>query len=192
MAPHRVPSASTLYRHRLSVHMGLYRWMAAIHVEMLRGPLVRWGTLDSSPQGSMDWLLSGATVMTMRDALESVTDALTLIELGTGPDSQEARERQHAIVARLEPRLRIAQGTPTGLGSGRSSLTYKVHALAHSVRLCTNTWPDACMLLRSTVSWTADLGTESGISGFHGDASTLFPVCSRRGHGPAQFWSGRA
>lgn len=172
---HRVPSSTALYRHRLRVHIGLCRLLADVHAEVLKGPIMRRGTLDSSPQGSMDWLLAGATVMTTADTLQTLSDARRLIELGRAEVSEQSIAEQHAMVSRTEPRLRIEQGTPTGLGSGRSSLVYKVHALAHSVRLCSADWPDACALLRGTLTWTADMGTESGIANFHGNAATLFP-----------------
>ncbi len=57
--------------------------------------------------------------------------------------------------------LRYKAEVPTCLGSGKTSLPRKVHAWAHAVRLASSSWSDACPLLRSSTTWTSDLGTES-------------------------------
>ena len=65
----RTPSSTTMYRHRLTLHQGYRRWLGQVHKAYLTSPggMFRWGTLDSSPQGAWDWLLSGATIMKASD-----------------------------------------------------------------------------------------------------------------------------
>ena len=66
------------------------------------------------------------------------------------------------------------QLTPTALGSGRSSLVHKVHAIAHSARLSAADWRYTCRMMNETLSWTGDLGVESGMPGFKGNVCRLF------------------
>ena len=61
----RVPSPTTLYRHRLTLHVGFCMWMAAKTQELLNTSegVVRYMTADSSLQGAHDWFLAGATTI---------------------------------------------------------------------------------------------------------------------------------
>jgi hypothetical protein len=174
--PHSVATPSVLYRHRLTLHIGFCQWVASVHHELLSAAegVVRWSTVDSSPQGGWDWLLSGSAVLRVSDCVVCFRDAQELIALGRGQlDNDETRAAQTFIVDRLSPRLCLTQGVPTGLGSGRSKLRHKVQALLHATKLMTQTWPEACSLLSRTFSFTGDLGTESRISGFAGSARQL-------------------
>ena len=60
-----VPSTTTLYRHRLTLHIGFCLWLARLSDAMLAKPrgVVRFATADSSPQGRFDWILCGATTI---------------------------------------------------------------------------------------------------------------------------------
>ena len=66
--------------------------------------------------------------------------------------------------------LKPARCVPAGIGSGRAKLPNKVQALLHATKLTTQTWPEACRLLRETFTFTGDLGTESRLSSFSGSA----------------------
>ena len=172
----RVPGRSTMYRHRLTFHQGFCRWLGKCARVMLSssGGVTRWGTLDSSPQGSFDWLLTGASTMCSCDLSACYRDANRLIALGQGPISDEACDEQKIIHLRLSPLLQIVQGVPTAVGSGRASVKYKIHSMCHSTRLTSWTWEDTAELINSTATWTGDLGTESGVNKFRGNLRTLF------------------
>ena len=53
-------------------------------------------------------------------------------------------------------------GVAAAVGSAKASVLRKVQALSHSQRLTAQGWVQTARLLNSTVSWTGDLGTESG------------------------------
>ena len=174
--PRRVPGSATLYRHRLTVHIAFCRWVSNINNSTIlsNSGFCRWGTLDASPQGSWDWLLAGATLARMSDIETCLHDANRLISLGNKHDAQETCLEQASIASRLAEHLTIVQGTPTAVGAGRSGLVRKVHALAHSVRLSAANWKQTCKLLNETVTWTADLGVESGLNMFRGNVCAMF------------------
>jgi hypothetical protein len=61
---HTVPSQTTLYRHRLTIHMAYCKLVQKQISHMLtEGAVARWGTMDSSPQASHNWLMVGFTTM---------------------------------------------------------------------------------------------------------------------------------
>ena len=75
-------------------------------------------------------------------------------------------------MARLKERLTIWQSVPSALG--RSSLKHKVHAMAHALRLTSGSWQSTARLLRSTLTFTGDLGPESKFPLFACKVSALF------------------
>eukprot|EP00959_Pyramimonas_sp_CCMP1952_P036754 768883-Pyramimonas_sp.AAC.1 len=67
-----------------------------------------------------------------------------LVELDISDDSTDAAKAESfKLIAFLRPRLRLIQGVPVGLGSGRGSLAHKLHALTHATRLTSASWADA-------------------------------------------------
>ena len=64
------------------------------------------------------------------------------------------------------------QSVPTALG--RTSLKHKVHALGHALRLTSQSWQNVGKLLRSTLTVTGDLGTESRFPYFAASLRSLF------------------
>lgn len=78
-----------------------------------------------------------------------------------GTEITEAEELH--IQTDLRSILQLEQGTPVAVGSGRSSLKYKLHACAHSVKLTSLSWRRACEQMTRTCTWVGDLG-ETGIS----------------------------
>ena len=89
-------------------------------------------------------------------------------EEADGPDPHAEQ-----AVTLLAETLVFQQGVPAALGSGCASLKHKVHAILHSVKLCSKTFRDACRALNSTVSWVGDLGVERLITTVHLNASEL-------------------
>ena len=176
--PRRIPSRTSLYRHRLTVHIGLCRWLAASCLPILLDEegFCRWGTLDASPQGAWDWVLSGATLVAGSQLRRCFEDANQLIALGRSDTAAEEDNisQQHVLARQLAESLCVVQGTPAAVGSGRAGLLHKVHALAHSTRLSAPDWKSTCDMLNGTLTWTADLGVESGLNSFKGNVCTLF------------------
>ena len=72
-------------------------------------------------------------------------------------------EEELQIQTDLRSILLLEQGTPVAVGSGRSSLKYKIHACTHSVKLASRSWRRACEQMTRTCTWVGDLG-ETGIS----------------------------
>lgn len=165
--PMQIPSSTTLYRHRLTLHMAWCRWTAEGIRQLLEdsGGVCRWGTLDSSQQGNFDLLYSGSTTMLAKDLTPRFRDAMEIIR--TRPRHQNRDDHDgvglHARAQTLQESLVWKAGVPAGVGSGCGSLRHKLHALLHSLRLEAPSWRAAIELLNSTVTWTGDLGTESGI-----------------------------
>ena len=79
---HALPSPSTLYRHRLTLHMAFCRLAQEQMRSMLSdGLVVRWGTMDSSPQRAHNWLMVGFATMCVSDLGPSLQLAHRLYEL---------------------------------------------------------------------------------------------------------------
>ena len=168
LQPHSVPSTTTLRRHQLIAHMGFCLWEQGRHGALVRDGCVRYGTVDSSPQGPQDWVLHGARTIAVKDLVDAMVMADKLCEPTT------TSEEKSVIVAKLEPLLAVSQGVPTAVGSGRQALHNKVHAVAHSVRLVSPSWQAAAALLNTTMTWTGDNGVESGFWLFKMSMRQLF------------------
>jgi len=160
-AKHTVPSKTTLTRHRLTLHMSFCSWQAEMHDTMLAtGGVTVWRTIDSSAQGGWDWVLHGSRKIHVRDLPDALDDAHEVIRGGLDDNVLRAK------VARLAKHLKMTQGVPTACGSGRAGLRRKAHCLMHSEKLTSRSWPSAVRLVNSTMTWTGDLGTESGFWSF--------------------------
>ncbi|CAK0855285.1 unnamed protein product [Prorocentrum cordatum] len=173
--PRRIPSATSIYRHRLTVHLGFCRLVAEHTEELLNGPggACRWGTLDSSQQANHDLLYHGSVTMAAYDLSARFEDALEVIRMAALPPDQQDGSLQVRF-GRLASALKLRAGVPVGVGSGKSSLRRKMHALVHGCRLTSSSWKGAARLITSTFAWTGDLGTESGIAQFAESMRTLF------------------
>jgi hypothetical protein len=163
-----VPSPTTLRRHRLTLNLGYCRWLQDISETLLNcsGGVVRWGTLDKSPMKGWDWLLHGGTTVTQDQLPVAYELSLKLCQDITEREEVECLDALAKLIV-------LSHGVPTAVGSGRSSLKYVVHALAHSSKLTSRSWPSVAMILNSTFTWTGDLG-EKRISRFRGNLSDMF------------------
>ena len=74
----------------------------------------------------------------------------------------------------MEVTLNLLQAAPAAVGSGRQSLHRKVHAVAHATRLTCKTWLDTVKLMNGCLTYTGDLGTESGFPTFKKHMRQLF------------------
>ncbi len=152
------PTASTLYRHRLTLHMGYCRLLAAKHHSMLsEDGMVRWVSADSSPQGGWDWLMHGGRAMRAQDLIPALEDAHRLVQVSSDHGCTE----EQRLLSRLADKLELVEFPPAAVGSGRANLGCKFHALAHSTRLMAESWSEASQLLSCIVTFTGDLGTEA-------------------------------
>ena len=174
--PTRIPSRSQLYAHRSTLHLGwilLQRTSARKVLEEDGGRCVRWSTVDASPQGSHDWLMSASVTMSVADSARALRMAEALVSCPANA-AFDAQEKQ--LIDTLAPLLQWHPACPVAQGSGRASLEHKLHALIHKERLQSCSWSDAASLLNSTVSWTTDQGVESGIAALPPmDLMALFP-----------------
>ena len=141
-----IPSSSTIYRHRLTFHLGHCRWMGALTDEILamEGGFTRWATLDSSQQGVNDCLYHGYSLMPSRHVPDRFRDAVALINLSHNIAHGLHDAGDEEIVKEASRRLSVAlvifQGVPSGVGSGCAGLEYKLGSLSHSWRLTSSTW----------------------------------------------------
>ena len=164
-----VPSRTTCYRHRLTLHIAYVTTQQPFHSGLLNSPggAIVFSTVDSSPQGGWDWVMSGHRALSAEDVVACFRCATVI--LNRTADEETLAEAS----ATLKQKLRIVQGSPTAVGSGKSSLRRKVHALLHAARLVSDSWQSAVALMNSTVSFTGDMGVESLLAGFVEDARSL-------------------
>lgn len=163
-----IPSATTLRRHRLTLHCAYCMCEQERNDTFLVDGCVRYCTVDSSPQGPYDYVMHGARTISSKDLVIAMHHANRLCDstLGLGD--------RRTAASRLDTLLALSQGVPTAVGSGRQSLRRKVHAVVHSVRLSSSSWRAAAKILSSCVSWTGDLGVESGCWQFRQSLRKLF------------------
>ena len=165
---HRVVGRSALYRHRLTVHIAFCRAQAARVASMVAdGGVVRYGTVDTSPQAGWDWVMHGARTISNHTLRQLFRDSCRLC--GDLLDDQAAE-----LIKSMRSNLMLVQGVPTAVGSGKSSLARKVHAVVHSTRITSSSWRETVHIMNSTFSWTGDLGVESGFWLFRRHLSHLF------------------
>lgn len=169
-----VPSQSVLYRHRLTMHLAYCCWAQAVLDEMLQsGGVVRFGTVDTSPQGSHDWLMAGFCTMKKADLSNSFLLANRLHNAsGEGEDADVAGCAD--AIKTLAARLELVPAMPTVVGSGRASLAAKLHCLTHACKMTAKSWRACAAMINSTITWTGDLGTEAGIVEARADLTQLF------------------
>ena len=148
-----VPKQTTIYRHRLTMHLAFCRLSQLEAAEWIAsGGLARWGTLDSSPQARHNWLMVGFATMRLSDLTDALMHAHRLWGIRHSEEEEDV-ERAAESIRFLSARLELSPAVPTTCPHGRSSLAGKVHCLAHSTRLCSQSWRDCATLLNSTCSW---------------------------------------
>lgn len=159
----RTPSHTTLNRHRLTLHVGFCRYQAQVLSRMLQEPsgVVRWGSIDSSPQGRYDWVSGGFATMLVADLAPRLREAHRLIHESRRQHDSGPGDAQCGLLKSLRDALQFTQLSPVGVGSGRACRAAKAHAVMHSVRMMCETWQQCAVLMCSVVTWTGDLGTES-------------------------------
>ena len=161
--PFKIPSRQTLYRHRLTLHLGYCSLQAQLNSNMLRVPggLSCWQTVDASPNMGYEWLMHGCRAMPCRDLAARFQDALALF---SSPHRCGETINVEPELKRLREQLGYQPGVVTAVGSGRADLPHKLHATVHSKRLATMSWREAATMMNCSVTFVGDLGTESRYS----------------------------
>jgi len=90
--------------------------------------IASWRTLDLTPLAGYEWLMSGASTMRQSDLPDALRLASRLFDVSL------QRLESEEVQQKLWQYLNITQGVPVALGSGRSSLRYKMHASCHSTK----------------------------------------------------------
>jgi hypothetical protein len=171
-----VPTRTTRQRAKLSVIVGCcVVAQAEVQSGLDDGGFVVYRTIDSSPQGGYDWVMQGARCIKASEIATLFWDAQLLIESARAEQEQQVPdEAEQDIVERIRLKLRWVQGIPTAVGSGRCSMLHKLHAAMHAERLRCPTWAATVKMWNSTCAVVGDLGTESLIPTFRGNAKDLF------------------
>ena len=109
-----------------------------------QGDFVRYGTVDSSPQGAFDFVLHGARTLSGTAVLQAARDSERL-HANSLPEGEKK-----LIAERLRSALVLTQGAHCAEGAGRQSLARKVHAMTHRARIYADSWRSAVSLLNGT------------------------------------------
>ena len=139
-----MPRRSTIYRHRLTLHVG---WMLHLRSELRQfhcSDFMVYRTMDASPQGGREWLLTAYTYVRRADLLRfmDATHKLSMLR-GMGLHDKELTAQEQEEEVRLLSTfssLRLQRGVPVCTGSGRGSVAHKVHAALHADRLIGDSW----------------------------------------------------
>ena len=151
-----VPARSTLYRHRLTLHMSFLSVISEVNEELLQSPggCTSWRTLDLSPHAGIEYVLHGATIVQQSKLAEAFSLYLDVV-------TRSANEKESA--KKLSGILIMRQGCPVGVGSGRKGLRHKMHACMHAERLLACSWKSAGHLINCTITFVGDLGEGSTV-----------------------------
>ena len=84
-------------------------------------------------------------------------------------------EDRLVLIAYLRKHLKVHVHIPTPVGMGATNLSHKAASLVHSIAVECETSNDLRCYLAGCVSWTSDLGTESGLSNVQVPADSLLP-----------------
>ena len=165
-----LPGNRIVVHYRFCAVMAYCYWFAqTIKETLLVTTYIVYRTVDASPQGGYDWVMHGWRAIRADRIIALFRLAHTLIR---GASDEEFDQEQ--VIGELEPDLRMVQGTPCAVASGRCSLLHKIHALVHSVRMMCVSWLQTILFMNSTFCFCGDLGTESHISQFRGSLTELF------------------
>ena len=166
-----LPKKSFLNKHRLTVLMAFMQAQAQELDKLLDGCrqdcIVRWSTMDASPQKGYEWVMQGHRFMAVKDLPEALQKSDMLIQGSF--DSQTTDACRNFLI----PRLMMRPCLPAAVGSGRASVAHKICAAAHSERAGCNSWTQVAHVMNSTFTRTGDLGAESHVVGWKGSLTDL-------------------
>ena len=167
------PSKTVLYKHRFMFVLGHNMLLAQEREELLRqGPVIRYATVDSSPQQGWDWVLSGWITVSAQEVQQLFRAALRYIRMcqirrtreAAGHDADGMRNLDDQISRMrelLSGPLCLQQGMPVAVGSGRADVRYKLHSIVHAEKLISKSWHSTVSMVNAMFSLCGDMGTES-------------------------------
>ena len=134
--PGVLPSTSVLNQHRFGLVLAYFHLLQQEHkIGLDEGGYVIHRTVDSSPQGGHDWVLHGYRCIRADKIVKLFRLAHEFILRADEPGYDSS-----AVTAIFEAHLRMVQGMPCAVASGRCSLLHKLHAIVHSTRLYCPSW----------------------------------------------------
>ena len=177
-----VPSAPTLSRHQLCVHAAWLLRMRCRTSALLRAGIIFNAMADGSPVGYKDWLNIFGSVTLKRKLGFVLMRAHRFVRSSRTPDalkSVDELEEETADAAYLTLQRMPLYVPPVAMGSKRTSMPYRFHAMTHALYLICYTWALTCQLLNSMGSLVTDLGTEKLLPRFPScSIARLFPWAS--------------
>ena len=136
---HKPPSATVMYRHRLMLAFGYCSYRAEANRRLFEGgdEVVRFCTMDGSPQHGYDWLIHGSI-----NLLTSTSECVHLYHVAIeyinrwlrqqagGVVLHEADHRTQQLHAQLASSLERLLNLPIAVGSGKAGVRHKFHGPA--------------------------------------------------------------
>lgn len=171
-APRVLPSATTICRHRLTIHVS---WIGSLRAEvgeaLILGSVVRYQACDLTPQDGRDWLIAASSAKAPT-AFDSILRLAGLVhdqprggDNGDDPEDSvdESSDAEKDLVSELGKLLHWRRGSPIDLGSGRTGRRYKFRASAHPMRLVSYSWNVVARLLSDMACWITDICVDASL-----------------------------
>ena len=137
--------------------------------------VVRFCTMDGSPQHGYDWLLHGSITISVREGVRLFYLANEyLVQCLQQGDDRRALELRFILLSMLHKVLNL----PVAFGSGKAGIRNKLHALVHSERLFSWSWAATATRVSSSFCLMRDLGCESSILHCRIRLRDLFPLAT--------------
>ena len=178
-----VPSGATISRARLYLDAAFMHYMREKHERLIDEEAVFFALTDSSPQGLQNWLMTetfGVGGQDLMHAAEVFFDLCLLSkrqsEMGGNEDRLNVEDLESVLERTEQIRRAFMHHTfpPTGLGVRHTTLSHKVHAYLHSLRLEHSTWELLQKFLKRTFTYTSDMGTEGSFNLTRVDVPSYF------------------
>ena len=158
-----VPSAATISRHQLTIHVAWLRLQQEKFAEIQHdSDLMPIWTLmaDSSPQGGRDYLNFVAEAVPCGKLAEVFEATHTLLRVAAAEEMTDGDVEAEEASLNFKEAFVSLPLPPVVLGSKRGTAPHKMHGLLHSLRLIMPDWKSVLLMVRHLVSVTSDLGVE--------------------------------
>ena len=160
--PHIFPGSSQRHQARLVLDAALLLWRRSDQRQY-----IRFGGADASPQCGFDFLLSSSDYILKSEIVQTFLAIQRMIQESQarsfGPQSDESKA-DHAVVKR---NVLKEDDIPVALGHGATSASNKCAAMVYKWFMRCDSKEMLQEYMGSFFSFTADLGTEIHMPGFH-------------------------